>query len=64
MRATIDRSFFVRGMTISAAAAALSVAKATAYDQRARIHKALKELDFLAQNPSNISSVTCAPRAR
>jgi hypothetical protein len=49
MRAAIIRSFFERGVSISAAAAELGVAKATAYDQRARIHKALKELDLCSQ---------------
>lgn len=49
MRAAIIRSFFERGVSISAAANQLNVAKATAYDQKARIHKALKELDGAAQ---------------
>ncbi|WP_175445038.1 hypothetical protein [Janthinobacterium sp. MP5059B] len=41
--------FFERGVSITAAAKELNVAKATAYDQKARIHKALKELDGRAQ---------------
>ena len=45
MRGAIIRSFFERGVSITAAAKELNVAKATAYDQKARIHKALKELD-------------------
>jgi hypothetical protein len=49
MRAAIVRSFFERGVSIAAAAKVLNVAKATAYDQKARIHKALKDLDAQAQ---------------
>lgn len=49
MRGAIIRSFFERGVSISEAAKELNVAKATAYDQKARIHKALKELDGVAQ---------------
>lgn len=49
MRGAIVRSFFERGVSIAAAAKELNVAKATAYDQKARIFKALKELDGQAQ---------------
>lgn len=49
MRGAIIRSFFERGVSITAVAKELNVAKATAYDQKARIHKALKELDGRAQ---------------
>lgn len=49
MRGAIIRSFFERGVSITAAARELNVAKATAYDQKARIHKALKDLDGRAQ---------------
>lgn len=49
MRAAIIRSFFERGLSISDAAKQLNVPKATAYDQKARIHKVLKELDLMAQ---------------
>jgi hypothetical protein len=49
MRGAIVRSFFERGVSISAAAKELNVAKATAYDQKAKIFKALKELDGQAQ---------------
>ncbi|WP_076572756.1 hypothetical protein [Janthinobacterium sp. TND4EL3] len=53
MRAAIIRSFFERGISITAAAKDLNVAKATAYDQKARIHKALKELDAHAQREAD-----------
>jgi len=49
MRAAIIRSFYERGVSVSAAAKDLGVAKATAYDQKARIYKALKDLDLEAQ---------------
>lgn len=49
MRAAIIRSFYERGVSITAAAKELNVVKATAYNQKARIHKALKELDGRAQ---------------
>lgn len=49
MRGAIIRAFFERGVSITAAAKKLNVARATAYDQKARIHKALKELDGRAQ---------------
>lgn len=49
MRAAIIRSFFERGVSISDAAKQLNVPKATAYDQKARIHKSLKDLDQKAQ---------------
>lgn len=49
MRGAIVRSFFERGVSIAAAAKELNVAKATAYDQKAKIFKALKELDEHAQ---------------
>lgn len=49
MRGAIVRSFFERGVSVAEAAKELNVPKATAYDQKARIHKALKELDGVAQ---------------
>jgi hypothetical protein len=55
MRAAIIRSFFERGVSITAAAKELNVAKATAYDQKARIHRALKELDLKAQAGAGVS---------
>lgn len=54
MRGTIIRSFFERGVSITSAAKELNVAKATAYDQKARIHKALKELDYRAQRSADM----------
>ncbi|OHV96606.1 hypothetical protein AKG95_18000 [Janthinobacterium lividum] len=53
MRGAIIRSFFERGVSITAAAKELNVAKATAYDQKARIHKALKDLDGRAQRAAD-----------
>lgn len=50
MRAAIIRSFFERGVSIADAAKQLNVPKATAYDQKARIHKALQSVDRLAQD--------------
>jgi len=50
MRAAIIRSFFERGVSIADAAKQLNVPKATAYDQKARIHKSLKEIDQKAQD--------------
>lgn len=50
MRGAIVRSFFERGISVAEAAKELGVAKATAYDQKARIHKALKTLDGNAQD--------------
>lgn len=49
MRAAIIRSFFERGVSIADAAKQLNVPKATAYDQKARIHKELKTMDAKAQ---------------
>lgn len=49
MRGAIIRSFFERGVSISAAAKELNVPKATAYDQNARIQRSLKILDDQAQ---------------
>lgn len=49
MRAAIIRSFFERGVSISEVARELNVPKATAYDQKSRIHKALKKIDCQAQ---------------
>lgn len=49
MRGAIVRSFFESGVSIAEAAKELNVPKATAYDQKARIHKALKEFDLIAQ---------------
>lgn len=49
MRAAIIRSFYEKGVSVSAAAKDLGVAKATAYDQKARIFRALKDLDLEAQ---------------
>lgn len=49
MRGAIVRSFFERGVSIAAAAKELNVAKATAYDQKARIFTSLKILDARAQ---------------
>lgn len=49
MRGAIIRSFFERGVSISEVAKELNVPKATAYDQKSRIHKALKEIDLQAQ---------------
>lgn len=53
MRGVIIRSFFERGVSITAAAKELKVAKATAYDQKARIQRALKELDGRAQRAAD-----------
>lgn len=50
MRGAIVRSFFERGISVAEAAKELGVPKATAYDQKARIHKALKILDGNAQD--------------
>ena len=49
MRAAVIRSFFERGVSINATAKELNIPKATAYDQKARIFKVLKELDMMAQ---------------
>jgi uncharacterized protein YoaH (UPF0181 family) len=49
MRGAFVRSFFERGVSVAEAAKELGVAKATVYDQKARIHKALKDLDGAAQ---------------
>ncbi|WP_219118990.1 hypothetical protein [Janthinobacterium sp. UMAB-56] len=53
MRGAIIRSFFERGVSITAAAKELNIVKATAYNQKARIHKALKELDGRAQQAAS-----------
>jgi hypothetical protein len=53
MRAAIIRSFYERGISISAAAAELGVVKATAYNQKVRIHKALQDLDLTAQRAAD-----------
>lgn len=53
MRGAIVRSFFERGISILEAAKGLNVPKATAYDQKARIHKSLKDLDELAQRAAS-----------
>lgn len=50
MRAAIIRSYYERGVSILGAAKELNVAKATAYDQKAKIFKELKKLDDAAQN--------------
>jgi hypothetical protein len=54
MRGAIVRSFFERGVSISEAARSMNVPKATAYDQKARIHKALSELDLAAQRAAGL----------
>lgn len=53
MRGAIIRSFYERGVSITAAAKELNVAKTTAYDQKARIHKALKDMDGRAQRAAS-----------
>lgn len=45
MRSAIIRSFFESGISIASVAKELNIAKATAYDQKARIYKELKKLD-------------------
>lgn len=55
MRGAIVRSFFERGVSISEAAKELGVSKSTAYDQKARIHKAMKVLDGAAQQAASDS---------
>lgn len=49
MRGAIVRSFYERGVSIIATAKELNVAKATAYDQKAKIFKSLKVIDDKAQ---------------
>lgn len=49
MRGAVVRSFFERGVSLAEAAKELGVPKATAYDQKARIHKSLKGRDGCAQ---------------
>lgn len=53
MRGAIIRSFYERGVSITATAKELNIAKTTAYDQKARIHKALKDLDGRAQRAAS-----------
>jgi hypothetical protein len=49
MRGAIVRSFYERGVSITAAAKQLNVPKSTAYDQKSVICKALQDLDGAAQ---------------
>ena len=50
LRVAIVRSFFERGVSVIDTAKKLNVSKNKAYDQKARIHKALKDLDGAAQS--------------